>query len=47
MFESIEPTGMVVLSCSIDDVIRVRFTTGTVRVGQAAELHSFGGFRIG
>jgi hypothetical protein len=47
IFDSIEAKGMVILPCSIGDVIRVRVTAGTVRVGSALEFHSFGGFRIG
>ena len=47
IFDSIEAKGMVILPCSIGDVIRVRVTAGNVRVGSALEFHSFGGFRIG
>jgi predicted lipoprotein len=47
IFDSINAKGIVKLSCSIGDMIRVRVTTGTARVGSALQSHSFGGFRIG
>ena len=46
-FDSIEAKGVVILPCSIGDVIFVRVMGGNVRLGAAAEFHSFGGFRIG
>jgi len=40
---------MVIIPCSVGDVIRVRVKSGSVRIenGGFFEFHSFGGFLIG
>jgi len=39
--------GMAVIPCLVDDVIRVFVVTGPVRLENADQFHSFGGFLIG
>jgi len=41
--------GMVIIPCSVGDVIRVRVKSGSVRIenGGFFEFHSFGGFLVG
>ena len=47
IFNNIEAKGMVIIPCSVDDIIRVRCSAGVIRVGSSQEFHTFGGFRIG
>jgi hypothetical protein len=39
--------GMTIIPCVVDDVIRVFVVSGSVRVENAGQFHSFGGFLIG
>ena len=39
--------GMAIIPCAVDDVIRVFVVSGSVRLENADEFHSFGGFLIG
>jgi len=38
---------MVIIPCSLSDVIRVRVDNGSVSLNYVDELNSFGGFLIG
>jgi len=38
---------MTIIPCVVDDVIRVFVVSGSVRVENAGQFHSFGGFLIG
>ena len=46
-FNSVAAKGNVILPCVVGDIIRIRVTSGTVRIGSVAEFSSFGGFMIG
>jgi len=39
--------GMVIIPCSLSDVIKVRVDNGSVSLNYVDELNSFGGFLIG
>jgi len=39
--------GMVIIPCSVSDIIRVRVDNGSVALNYINEIHSFGGFWIG
>ena len=46
-FNSVAAKGNVILPCVVGDIIRIRVTSGSVRIGSVAEFSSFGGFMIG
>ena len=46
-FNSVAAKGHVILPCVVGDIIRIRVTSGSVRIGSVAEFSSFGGFMIG